>query len=189
MATNELAAILARRRTRDGTANDVNIVTAPKTSVSVPVPKETNKGQKSSSIAERIARLKQQSSTSNEESTPIDHSTTTPQPDPPAAPLASSRTSLKIAQLQGNLGALNIGAFGAPKPKVSSGSKTTDAYDYESVMKTGSAVNTMGVAMPGLAKPGIRIPGITEPEKVIEADAQTPVVEHVRRMFLGSEFN
>ncbi|KDO35116.1 hypothetical protein SPRG_01183 [Saprolegnia parasitica CBS 223.65] len=158
---SELAAILARRRAKDGTGEP-----APET----PAPEPA--------AASRPSPPRPFAVPSPEK--PVDASdiTAAHEDEHPAR-----RTSSRIAQLQGNLGALNMNAFRpmpmARKSNTSSALSTGEDYDYESTMKVGVAMPGMaGVPMIGLTKPGIGLPGMmkapSSEEEAAPGDAPQP---------------
>jgi len=161
MATNELAAILARRRARNG---DEEVA-----SVSVPAahaPVTYAPVHRTSASSEVPAKNDSEQEGQNN----------------------TRRASSKIQQLQGNLGAFNMNAFrlpgmGAPMPRKSTTSimTTGEDYAYESTMKMGVAMPGMqGIPMPGLAKTGMKIPGINTEENTTEQENTPLSVAHVR---------
>uniref|UniRef100_A0AAV1UJ57 Uncharacterized protein n=1 Tax=Peronospora matthiolae TaxID=2874970 RepID=A0AAV1UJ57_9STRA len=194
MATNELAAILARRRAKAG---GESASAAPAVEESAPPAGKTAPSAAKSSIAERIARLKQQSAAAAEaapapacsqsETSLEPAAVGTGQEDGSGCTAAASegvdtsavaaaqeaaglrRASSKIQQLQGSLG-INVNPFGRPSgPVKSGGSRQPVGYQRESIMSTGEeqyghTKHAMGVAMPGMMGSAIPMPGLTKRE-------------------------
>ncbi|CAH0481044.1 unnamed protein product [Peronospora belbahrii] len=184
MATNELAAILARRRAKAGGESEPAVPavkwSASQTSEVVPSPAK-------SSIAERIARLKQQSAVaSNEGDVATVSRTNDPVPALEPSPLlqASSsrcdatvtatalepvdtsavaaaqdaagirRSSSKIQQLQGSLG-INVNPFGRSGGPSSGGNRKPTGYQRESIMTTGEEQYGHTKHAMGVSMPGM----------------------------------
>lgn len=140
MASNELAAILARRRAKAG--GDADEQPAPAIEKSS-APEPPAPAQPRGSIAERIARLKAQGASAAGGGNGVDFSASAPVPravpifvppqpqraasddgvTPAGEPSASSEepepdhrrtTAERIQRLQGSFGAINVNPFGAP---------------------------------------------------------------------------
>ncbi|TMW55951.1 hypothetical protein Poli38472_008599 [Pythium oligandrum] len=188
MATNELAAILARRRAKDGSPDGIPAVdsnAATSASAATPAtPAEATPAPSAprSSIAERIARLKEQSAAANGGAPPpmpipiaMNHSTysapspvnATSEPDSqagPASPTESStsaddaaggnrRTSGRIQQLQGSLG-INVNPFRTGGPPGGFRKTGSAGGGGNSIMTTGDQyAHTHG--MGGIPMPGM----------------------------------
>ncbi|CAI5745144.1 unnamed protein product [Peronospora destructor] len=192
MATNELTAILARRRAKAGGESEPSIPSVTQSTVhAAPLAAK-------SSIAERIARLKQQSVIASgsgdaataprfnhpipvsepsglfqmSNSSDVTMTSAASQPvDISAVATAQEAAGLrqasnKIQQLQGSLG-INVNPFGRPGGPSSEGTRKPAGYQRESIMRTGEEEyghkqHAMGVAMPGLTGSAIPMPGLTK---------------------------
>ncbi|CAK4080636.1 unnamed protein product [Aphanomyces euteiches] len=172
---SELAAILARRRAKDGTGEEPPKET-PAPAVSLPSTRPSPpKVFAPKPFANAPAPLDTASSTATATST-----ATSENAEATAAPVEEQptprKTSSKIAALQGNLGALNVNAFRPPptrKAHTVSAMTTGEDYDYESTMKTGSSMPGMvGIPMIGLAKPGFALPGMAKKESTPDDESQ-----------------
>ncbi|RMX68345.1 hypothetical protein DD238_005314 [Peronospora effusa] len=182
MATNELAAILARRRAKAGGESEPSF-----SAVKQSVP-HTTSSTATSSIAERIARLKQQSviASSSGDAAPaprfnhpipvsepsddlrqtsssssdVSMTSTASQPVDTSAVATAQETaglcqaSNKIQQLQGSLG-INVNPFGRPGGPLNGGSRKLAGYQRESIMRTGEEEYGHQQHAMGVAMPGL----------------------------------
>nr|CCA23787.1 conserved hypothetical protein [Albugo laibachii Nc14] len=165
MATSELAAILARRRAKDGSSafssSSDRGETPSETMPSIP-------GKSSSELPSYLPSKTLQTADINKHS---DLSTTPSHTKEQAvrstAPLIqkSSRDGSKVQQLKQNLAGIAINQFrpGAAPPRKFGGGESimTTGEEYGRTHAMGIAMPGMGSAipMPGLAKMGVRIPG------------------------------
>ncbi|KAE9100955.1 hypothetical protein PF010_g14614 [Phytophthora fragariae] len=183
MATNELAAILARRRAKAGGESDPPTPSVERSATAPPAAR--------SSIAERIARLKEQSAAASaaapapiaprfnhpvpasepseqlqSSSSSVSDASAASEPIDTSAVAAAQeaagirRASSKIQQLQGSLG-INVNPFGRP------GGPSARTSQRESIMSTGEeqyghTQHAMGVAMPGMTGSAIPMPGLAK---------------------------
>lgn len=122
MASNELAAILARRRAKAGDAGAPVPAASPAPAALAAPPVGPEPAKPTSSIAERIARLKAQSAAAAAagEAAPAPVAiqlsragAESPGEAPGEAEGAPQRAASKIQQLQGSLG-INVNPFGRP---------------------------------------------------------------------------
>ncbi|KAJ0404027.1 hypothetical protein ATCC90586_001325 [Pythium insidiosum] len=182
MATSELAAILARRRAKAGDTESSNEAPAierstPETPSAVPTPAPR------ASIAERIARLQQQSAAAGPAPTPVPipiHTSHTSAPSPPA-PTTTWPTPTPSTEVSSVSDATPPVSSSIEEPvavsddAVAGGSRRTSGRIQQLQGSLGINVNpfrpggppggfrkpsTGAIPMPGLAKAGMRIPGM-----------------------------
>ncbi|CAI5717570.1 unnamed protein product [Peronospora destructor] len=181
MATNELTAILARRRAKAGGESEPPILSVTQSTVHAAPLAAT------SSIAERIARLKQQSAIASgsgdaapapqfnhpipvsepsglfqmrNSSSDVTMTSAASQPvDISAVATAQEAAGLcqasnKIQQLQGSL-RINVNPFGRPGGPSSGGTRKPAGYQRESIMRTGEEEYGHKQHAMGVAMPGL----------------------------------